>query len=332
MKKSFILGVMASFFFAFTFVLNSKMNISGGFWGWSASLRFIFMLPLLFLLLKSKENFVKIINIIKENPLLWILWSTIGFGLFYAPLCFAADYSVSWVVAGIWQITIIAGMLLLPVFFNQKIPIKSLLLSCIILAGVFIIQFHRLGYTSTDKILLGIIPVVIAAFAYPLGNRKMIELCHGTLTATQRIFGMTLCSMPFWILLSFYNFVKVGLPSNGQVFQSFIVALASGTIATILFFKATDLAKDNQIHLAIIESTQSGEIIFSLLGEVLFLSHIVPDAWGWIGMSLIILGSILNCFQSQIFVSSQKTKPVWVNSNLPINKQPSVIEGHKLKK
>lgn len=301
MKKAFILGVMASLFFAFTFVLNSKMNLTGGFWGWSASLRFIFMLPLLFLLLKSKKNIIKVMQEIIKNPFAWLLWSTIGFGLFYAPLCFAANYSVSWVVAAIWQITIVAGMLLLPIFFKQKIPLKQLLLSCIILLGVFIVQINQSEKISYVKVFLGIVPVIIAAFAYPLGNRKMINLCQGKLTATQRIFGMTLCSMPFWIILSSYNIYKVGLPSNVQVFQSFIVAVASGVIATILFFKATDLVKDNQIHLAIIESTQSGEIVFSLLGEMLFLSHTFPNLYGWVGLGLIISGCILNCFYSQLY-------------------------------
>lgn len=30
MAKAFLLGVAASFFFAFTFILNQQMNISGG--------------------------------------------------------------------------------------------------------------------------------------------------------------------------------------------------------------------------------------------------------------------------------------------------------------
>ena len=50
MKKAFFLGVAASFFFAFTFVLNRKMDLAGGHWSWSASLRFFFMLPMLFAL------------------------------------------------------------------------------------------------------------------------------------------------------------------------------------------------------------------------------------------------------------------------------------------
>ena len=35
------------FFFAFTFVLNRSMDLGGGYWGWSAALRYLFTLPLL---------------------------------------------------------------------------------------------------------------------------------------------------------------------------------------------------------------------------------------------------------------------------------------------
>ena len=52
MKKAFGLGILGSFFFAFTFILNRSMNLGGGYWLWSASLRYLFMLPMLWLLLR----------------------------------------------------------------------------------------------------------------------------------------------------------------------------------------------------------------------------------------------------------------------------------------
>ena len=48
MKKALFLGILSSLFFAFTFILNKQMNLSGSLWSWSASLRYIFMLPILF--------------------------------------------------------------------------------------------------------------------------------------------------------------------------------------------------------------------------------------------------------------------------------------------
>lgn len=45
--RSILYGVLAAFFFAFTFVLNRTMELAGGSWMWSASLRYVFMVPLL---------------------------------------------------------------------------------------------------------------------------------------------------------------------------------------------------------------------------------------------------------------------------------------------
>ena len=293
MKKAILYGITSSMFFAFTFILNSSMNISGGNWLWSSSLRYIFMLPILYIILLKQTNVKDVIASIKLNPIPWFVWSLVGFGMFYAPLTFASNYGQSWLVAGCWQITILAGILLTPLF-NKKIPIKNLLMSLIILIGVFLVQYEQATEISLKQSLLSIIPIIIAAFSYPLGNRKMMILCKDNLNTIQRIFGMTLCSMPVWIILSIIAFYQSGLPSPTQTFQSFIVAIFSGIIATFLFFKATELVKDNSNNLAIIESTQSGEVIFTVLGELLILNGSIPSHIALIGLFLIILGMVLN--------------------------------------
>ena len=280
-------------FFAFTFVLNSSMNISGGSWMWSSSLRYIFMLPILYLMVLRNNGIQKVIYSIKSNSIQWFIWSTVGFGLFYAPLTFASVYGQSWLVAGCWQLTIVAGILLTPLF-GQKLPLKSLLMSCVILIGVFIIQHEQASDVNISQMIISIVTILIAAFAYPLGNRKMMKICNNELTTTERIFGMTLCSMPFWIILSYFSYTTVGWPEPSQILQSFIVAIFSGVIATTLFFKATELVKSNANQLAIIEATQSGEVIFTVLGEALILGSSLPTITGFIGLAFIILGMILN--------------------------------------
>lgn len=305
MIKALILGITASFFFAFTFILNQQMNISGGSWLWSASLRYIFMLPILLIIMIIKNQLSEVLNDIRKKPILWITWSTIGFGLFYAPLSFASVYGASWLVAGTWQITIIAGALISPLFFEtiktkngiykvrRKIPKKFLLMSSIILLGILLMQFEEAKNISILDILLGILPVILAAFAYPLGNRKMMELCDNKFNTFQRVFGMTLCSMPFWTLMSTFGLLSTGLPSKEQIFQSIIVAIFSGIIATILFFKATDIVRGDITKLAIIESTQSGEVIFTLLGGVFLFNDKIPTLFGLIGIIIVIIGMIL---------------------------------------
>jgi hypothetical protein len=41
--KEIIIGVLASMFFAVTFILNRAMEFAGGSWMWSSSLRFFFI-------------------------------------------------------------------------------------------------------------------------------------------------------------------------------------------------------------------------------------------------------------------------------------------------
>ena len=45
--KEIWIGVLSSVFFAVTFILNRSMELSGGSWLWSASLRYLFMVPFL---------------------------------------------------------------------------------------------------------------------------------------------------------------------------------------------------------------------------------------------------------------------------------------------
>lgn len=293
--KAIGLGVLASLFFATTFILNKSMNLSGGSYLWSASLRFFFMMPMFYMLLKMKKETAPVYKTIKENPWKWLVWSTVGFGIFYLPITFASQYGSSWLVAGTWQMTIVAGAVLTPLW-GQKIPRKTLLFSSVILAGVFLLQLEHAQKTALTDIIGSVLPVLIAAFAYPLGNRQMMILCKNQLTTTQRIYGMTLSSMPFWILVSVGGFLDSGLPSSSQLFQSLLVAIFSGTIATILFFKATDLVKNDMKHLAIVEATQAGEVIFTVLGGMILLGDMGPQFFGIIGLILIIVGMVANSY------------------------------------
>ncbi|TKH42604.1 hypothetical protein C1I60_17575 [Paenibacillus terrae] len=308
--QSIWLGVLAAFFFAFTFVLNRSMELSGGSWIWSASLRYLFMLPILFVIVLTQHKLKPLWNVMREQAWTWALWSFVGFGLFYAPLCFASAYSPGWLIAGTWQITIVSGSLLVPLFseivqtengplkVRGKIPIQGLMMSLVILLGIILMQIEQSQSISAQDFLFGILPVVLASFAYPLGNRKMMEVCAGRLDAYQRVLGMTLASLPFWLLLSLYGVFSVGMPSQEQTIQSALVAVFSGVIATVLFFKATDQVRGNMQKLATVEATQSLEVLFALMGELIFLSMQIPSLLSWIGMFIVILGMILHSYST----------------------------------
>ena len=78
MKRAMLYGLLASMFFALTFLLNRSMNLGGGYWLWSASLRYLFMLPMLWLLLGRKGAVRPILRQIRSHPVPWLVWSTVG--------------------------------------------------------------------------------------------------------------------------------------------------------------------------------------------------------------------------------------------------------------
>ncbi|MDT3427180.1 drug/metabolite transporter (DMT)-like permease [Paenibacillus forsythiae] len=304
--RPLLLGVCSALFFAITFVLNRRMELSGGSWAWSSSLRYFFTLPLLLALVAGRRRLRPLLKEMADKPWSWLLWGTVGFGLFYAPITFAAAYAPGWLTAGTWQITIISGSLLAPLFITRiqgpqgavaargKIPLRGLGLSLIILAGVALLQLEHAQKLSVSQVLLGVVPVLIASFAYPLGNRKTMELCGGRLDVFQRILGMTLASMPFWLAVALFGWIGSGPPSESQLAQSLVIALSSGIVATVLFFRATDMVRHSMTGLAAVEATQSLEVLFALLGEMLILSTPAPSLVSWTGIAIIIIGMILH--------------------------------------
>ncbi|MCP3740683.1 multidrug resistance efflux transporter family protein [Rossellomorea sp. BNER] len=321
--KEIVIGILASMFFAVTFILNRSMELSGGSWVWSSSLRFLFMIPFLFFIVLFRQNLKQVMTEIIKQPFQWICWSFVGFVLFYAPITYAAAYGPGWLVAGTWQMTIVAGTLLGPLFFKtiyskdgqvkvrQKIPLKSLCISILILFGVVLIQVQKANSLTINEVVIGVLPVIIAAFAYPLGNRKMMEVCGGRLDTFQRVFGMTLASLPFWLILSVYGFIEVGIPSSEQISQSFIVAICSGIIATTLFFVATDRVRHHQGKLASVEATQSTQVLFVIIGEVFLFSSPLPSGLAWAGLLIIVLGMLLHSYYTKQMNAKPKLRVIY---------------------
>src|SRR5699024_2657176 len=127
------------------FIFNRSMELAGGSWIWSASLRYYFMFILLLIYLRKKKYIVKVNQNKKKEPLKWIVWITLRFGLFYSTLSYATVHAPGWLVAATFQLNIVAGSLLTPIINkeNKSIPIMSVLISFIIIAGVAVIQMEH---------------------------------------------------------------------------------------------------------------------------------------------------------------------------------------------
>ncbi|CAI8958872.1 MULTISPECIES: DMT family transporter [Bacillus] len=304
--RAILLGILSSAFFSATFIINRAMNVSGTSWAWTASFRFLFALPILFLIVLFRKNLRPLWSEMRKHPFAWLGWGSLAGIGFYSLLSFAAVFSPAWLVAGTWQVTILAGLLLSPLFFitietktgtkrvRGKIPLRSLYVSLFIIIGVICMQATEAGHITATQFISGFLPIVLAAFLYPFGNRKMMEVVGGRLDTFQRVLGMAIGSLPIAIILAIYGFRATGIPTSGQMLQGFLLALCSGVIATMTFFFATDLAKDNLSLLGAVEATQAGTMVFTVLGEMIFLNGSFPIGLSLIGMIIIMAGMVAN--------------------------------------
>ena len=96
MIRLILIGLLAGLFFSSTFILNRVMSLEGGHWVWSASLRYGYMILFLmawFLLFKGPGELKKVLKVFWKNLGFWSLAGTVGFGLFYALICYSADHA-----------------------------------------------------------------------------------------------------------------------------------------------------------------------------------------------------------------------------------------------
>ena len=299
-----LLGLLSSAFFSATFILNRAMSLSGGHWVWTSSLRFVHMFFLLIILIavtKRANYLLDVTKVFMRNLKFWLLAGSIGFGIFYSMLCYAADHAPGWVVAGTWQFTIIATPIVL-FLFKERIPRRGMFFSVLIFVGILLIQFYKEeSELAIRHILYGVIPVIIAAFAYPTGNQLLNFAKHGNHSLIPHIDSpilqdaptcvllMTMGSIPFWILLLLIS--SPPPPLKSQVINTGIVAISSGIIATSIFYKARNSTKSPYV-ISAIDATQSGEVLFSLVGEILLLHGALPELTGGIGIVIIVLGIV----------------------------------------
>lgn len=292
-----VVGLLSSLFFSATFLINKLIANDGGHWFYSASLRYFYtlvFLALLLILYKGFDFFKEILSEYKNNFKFWTLAGIVGFGVFYALICFAADYSPAWILVATWQFTIFASLFVL-FLFGKKLSKVTLFCTAFVLLGISIVNLSHFNLDESDSIFLSVLPVIIAAFAYPFGNqlvweykkKKDIPILNN---AFAKVFLLTLGSSPLWIILFF--FLDVGAPSKSQLINVALISILSGIIASSLFLyvrsKATSASK-----IMIVDATIAAEVIFTLLLEVLFLNAIVPSFAGIIGLAITILSLII---------------------------------------
>lgn len=302
-KTSFLVVVtlLAIFFFTVTFLLNRAISLEGGHWFWSAFLRFFFTLIFLTIGLIFFKGFSYIRKIFIEfidKFIFWTISGTLGFGVFYGLICFAADFSPAWIVATTWQITIIASLFVLS-FFGKRLPKKIWIYTILVFMGITLVNLSLVDINDLSALVLGFFPVLIAAFAYPIGNQMVWEEKkrridgHQDLSvisnAFSKVYLMTLGSFPLWIIL--YFFTTPEMFTLNQVINVSIISLSSGVIGSSLFLYARSKASTPS-KLMLVDACASGEVIFALIGEIMFLGAVFPNYIGVIGIVVTIISII----------------------------------------
>ncbi|ABM03279.1 conserved hypothetical protein [Psychromonas ingrahamii 37] len=301
MLKLINLGLLSGLFFSATFVLNEIMSEQGGHWFWSASLRYLFMvifLLIIALLSDGIKQLKQLLQLFLQHAVFWIVTGSIGFGAFYALICFSADYSPGWIIAATWQFTIVASLLVL-MLFGRRFPSRVWLFSTMIFFGVLLINLSQATEVSINQLLFGALPVLLAAFCYPLGNQlvwevrqgqhKKLPKIHSPLLdkAFNKVLLMSLGSIPMWIVLGL--FVQPGLPEKSQILNTALVALFSGVIATSIFIYARTKATKAS-ELAGVDATQASEVVFAMIAGLILLNSVQINLLAICGLAFVFIG------------------------------------------
>ena len=290
------LALLSALFFTLTYVLNRAIASEGGHWAWTASLSYLITLPLLRPLMPWQGGVAPAWRAIRAHPWAWLRCSAIGFVGFYMLLAYAAASGPSWLVAGSFQFTVIAGMLCAPFLYRdarRRVPASALFVAALILAGVAMLQLGHAHGRLDRAGWIAFACVLGSAELYPLGNRLLLlhlERSGEDLNATQRVFGMTLASQPLWWLVAAFAWQQAGAPSATQMGLAAGVALSAGIIATILFFQATGMVRDQPAALGAAEAMQAAELLFAMVLGVAFLHEAWPRGIALWGAALVVAG------------------------------------------
>ena len=190
MVKLILLGLLAGAFFSSTFILNELMSDAGGHWFWSASLRYVFMWLIITAVIVMQHGFGRIkalTAIFFQHWGFWCMTGSIGFGLFYTGICYAADHVAGWVVAATFMFTVVTSLLVL-LAFGQRFDKKFIVYAVIVFIGVVLVNvsegLHAAAIVDADAVpmsdmlLYGALPALIAAFSYPIGNQLVWQASH----------------------------------------------------------------------------------------------------------------------------------------------------------
>jgi drug/metabolite transporter (DMT)-like permease len=296
--RAVALGLSGSAFFSGTFIVNRAIGLAGGHWIWTAALRYAWVLAFLLPWFLARGTLGEVLREFRRHWRFWIVAGTIGYGIFYSGLAYASTQAPGWIVACTMQSTILATPVVLRLF-GARVRLGGVALLAITFLGIVLVNLDRRGDATLVQ-AMGVLPVLVSAFAYPMGNQLVQEGRLGgrgwipaltapvTDDASARVLLLTLGSVPFWLCL--LALPHPAVPSVQQIYGTAVVALCATVIGTSLFLRARQSVGSNPDAIAKVDATQAGYTVFSLAGEVVFLGAVLPGGLGWTGMAVVLLG------------------------------------------
>ncbi|MFT9163918.1 MAG: multidrug resistance efflux transporter family protein [Komagataeibacter saccharivorans] len=307
LMRVMMLGIAAGGLFSLTFILNRLMSMEGGHWAWSAALRYLDTAILLtaWLLVRRGPAFVsRVFALYRARPIVWLLAGGSGYGVTYSCFCYAAAHTPAWMLSTTWQLTILASPIVM-LAFGARVPLRGVVSLAVIAAGVMIVNATRVqDGASMGQVVAGILPVIVAAFTYPLGNQMLSHARHDRNLPGGDILADPAVSVLLLTLGALPVFAAVVLgsapppPTAGQILDTALVALVAGCGGMTLFIYARNMSSD-PMRIAAVDATQASEMFFALAGDTLFLGAPLPGAMAWTGIAAVLCGLIAFTVQGQ---------------------------------
>ncbi len=293
-----LLGLLASACFSVTFIVNRAIGVAGGHWVWTATLRYAWVLLMLGAWFGIRGRLPAVLEAFRREWRFWVVAGSVGYGIFYTGLAYASTLAPGWVVACTMQATILATPLVLR-WFGARVRLHGLALLGLIFFGIVLVNLEHRDESGVGR-LSAVLPVLVAAFAFPVGSQLLQEARNGgrgwiprlddavTADAAARVLLMTLGSVPYWGLVLLVPHPTV--PSSGQVAGAAIVALLATVVGSSIFLQARNSVGRDANRIAVVDATQAAYTVFSLGGEVAFLGAVLPGPLGVAGLLLVVGG------------------------------------------
>jgi drug/metabolite transporter (DMT)-like permease len=129
------------------------MSLEGGHWVWSAALRYFWMTALFDH--RPTDDWARrllrdALRLFRKHWRFWLVAGTIGFGVFYAGVTFAASFAPGWVVATTWQITVLASPLVL-LAYGRRVPLRGVAFHALIFLGIVLVNVGQIGASGLGR-------------------------------------------------------------------------------------------------------------------------------------------------------------------------------------